>query len=237
MRHMAYNDPLRTIRALLAKAEATTFEAEAEAFTAKAQELIARHRIDRALLVEGGAADRTTPVSRRVDLDDPYLRAKVILVTVVADANDCQCIWPKPYRRVELFGFADDLDAVEELFTSLLVQATAALQRSGAQYDRHGRSRTTAYRRAFLVAFAGRIGQRLRDTVAATVHAAVAASGTALVPLLAARAEAVADLARASHPSTRPMRMRVSDADGWHAGEAFADEADLAIHRSVGAES
>ncbi len=41
---------LTTIRNLLAKAEATTFPAEAEAFTAKATELMARHRIDEALV-------------------------------------------------------------------------------------------------------------------------------------------------------------------------------------------
>ena len=48
---MSTNDSvLHKVRALLAKAEATPFDAEAEAFTSKAQELIARYRIDDALL-------------------------------------------------------------------------------------------------------------------------------------------------------------------------------------------
>ena len=41
---------LDKVRALLAKAESTEFPEEAEAYTAKAQELMARHRIDRAVL-------------------------------------------------------------------------------------------------------------------------------------------------------------------------------------------
>lgn len=41
---------LTRIRALLAKAEATGFPQEAEALTAKAQELMARHSVDEALL-------------------------------------------------------------------------------------------------------------------------------------------------------------------------------------------
>ena len=45
---------LARIRALLAKAEATTFVEEADAFTAKAQELMARHAID-AAAVESSA--------------------------------------------------------------------------------------------------------------------------------------------------------------------------------------
>lgn len=41
------------MRGLLAKAEATEFEQEAEALTAKAQQLIARHAVDGALLHAG----------------------------------------------------------------------------------------------------------------------------------------------------------------------------------------
>lgn len=231
---MSANNPLRTIRALLAKAEATPYEAEAEAFTAKAQELIARHRIDRALLDHEDEAHRNSPLARCVDLDNPYLRAKVILLSEIAHANDCRSIWLKPRPRVELFGFVDDLDAVEELFTSLLVQATSALQRAGSQHDAYGRSRTRAYRRAFLLAFAGRIGQRLRETVKVTVDAAIAESGTALVPILDARVDAVKRLAATTHPVTRSMRDTASDADGWHAGKAFADQADLSNRRGVG---
>jgi len=224
---------LHKVRALLAKAEATPFDAEAEAFTAKAQELITRYRIDRALLDAREPHDRETPLARRVDVEDPYLRAKVVLLSRVAGANGCRAVWPKPLRHVELFGFGSDLDAVEELFTSLLLQATAAMRRAGSKQDLFGRSRTTAFRRAFLLSFAIRIGERLRETADATVDAAVAESGGALVPILAARAEAAEALARASYPSVRPLRARVSDAEGWRAGSAYADQADLSIRRQV----
>lgn len=223
---------LRKIRALLAKAEATPFDAEAEAFTAKAQELITRHRIDRALLDHRENVS-AVPLARRVDVEDPYARAKVILLANVADANDCRSVWPKPLRHVMLFGFSDDLDAVEELFTSLLLQATVALRRAGSKQDVFGRSRTAAFRRAFLVSFAVRIGHRLRETVDATVDAAAATAGATLVPILAARAEAAEALAHANYPSVRLLRARVSDAEGWHAGSAFADHADLGIRRNV----
>src|SRR3954469_4499952 len=202
---METNDSvLHKVRALLAKAEATSFDAEAEAFTAKAQELITRYRIDRALVDAGVSHAYDTPVARRIDVDDPYLTAKVVLLANVADANDCRAIWPKPLRSVELFGFATDLDAVEELFTSLLIQATTALRRAGSKKDGHGGNRTTAFRRAFLLSFAIRIGERLQEAVDATVDAAAAGSGVALVPMLAARAEAAEALALATFPSVRP---------------------------------
>jgi hypothetical protein len=231
---MATSDTmLHKIRGLLAKAEATPFDAEADAFTAKAQELIARYRIDRALLSARETHDREAPLARHVHLEAPYVTAKVVLLSGVALANGCRSVWPKPLRHVELFGFADDLDSVEELFTSLLVQATAALRRAGSKQNDFGRSRTTAFRRAFLMAFAVRIGHRLRETVTATINVAVGDSGGELMPILAARTDAVDALTRASYPSTRPIRATVSDPEGWHAGSIFADQADLSIHRKV----
>ncbi|MEE3919447.1 DUF2786 domain-containing protein [Micromonospora sp. BRA006-A] len=63
---------LDRVRALLAKAESTGYPAEAEAFTAKAQELMARHSIDAALLDAGptgpaarvGCGSASTPRTR-----------------------------------------------------------------------------------------------------------------------------------------------------------------------------
>ncbi len=61
---------LGRVRALLAKAESTTFPDEAEALTTKAQELMARHAIDRAVL--GTAAGQTGgPVGRRLAWTTP----------------------------------------------------------------------------------------------------------------------------------------------------------------------
>ena len=86
-------DVLDKIRSLLAKAESTEFEPEAEAFTAKAQELMARYRIDRAVLAAGTAGDRKEPAARRVAVHDPYASAKATLLSQVADANGCRAVW------------------------------------------------------------------------------------------------------------------------------------------------
>jgi hypothetical protein len=138
-------------------------------------------------------------------------------------------VWSKAEGFTTVFGFADELDAVEELFTSLLVQATAALRREGSKSDAFGRSRTTRFRRSFLVAFAVRIGRRLRETVDATVAAAAAERGTALVPVLSARVDAARALAETTFPLTRTFAPSVTDGEGWHAGTVFADLADVSL--------
>ncbi|WP_249019053.1 DUF2786 domain-containing protein [Conexibacter sp. S30A1] len=217
------------VRALLAKAESTTFDAEAEALTAKAQELMARHRIDRALLEHDLQGSRIRPVGRRIGVDDPYAEAKALMLGEIATANGCHAVWSKSLGFTTVFGFADELDAVEELFTSLLVQATVALRREGSKVDRHGRSRTTRFRRSFLVAFGVRIGRRLRATVAATVTAADAETALALVPILAERDAAAKQAASAAFPEAGQFSPAATDGEGWYAGTLFGDLADLGI--------
>ena len=220
---------LGKIRGLLAKAESTTFDAEAEAYTAKPQELMARHRIDRALLADAAAVEATDVVGRRIGIDDPYASAKYLLLAGLAEVNGARAIWSKSLGAATVFGFPVELDIIEELFTSLLVQATAAMQREGSKEDAYGRSRTKAFRRAFLMAYGDRVAERLRHSVDDTVTTVAAETGTDLVPILAARDEAVAARVDEVFPRLRSMSASISDAEGVFAGRLAADRADLGV--------
>jgi Protein of unknown function (DUF2786) len=220
-------DLLRKVRALLAKAESTDFDAEAEALSAKAQELMARHRIDRAVLAASDGQDADEVAGRRIWIDDPYADAKFTLLAGVAEANGARAVWSKHFGFSEVFGFAAELDVIEELFTSLLVQANAALRREGPKVDAWGRSRTRRFRRSFLVAYAHRIGERLQEAVSQTVEEVTEKAGTDLVPILAARDEAVDAVLEATFPELGKVSMSVSDAEGVFAGRLHADQADL----------
>lgn len=219
---------LARIRALLAKAESTSFDAEAEAFTAKAQEMMTRHRLDRAT-IDRPAGSGSEVVGRRLGVDAPYAEAKAMLVGGIAQANGCRTVWTKDLGFTTVFGFPEDLDGVEELFTSLLVQATAALQREGSKQDRYGRNRTTRFRRSFLAGFAARIGQRLQETTQETVRTVEMETGAQLVPILDERARAATDAMEAAFPAAGPMKMSVSDGEGFRTGTRVADEADLTV--------
>jgi Protein of unknown function (DUF2786) len=226
---------LGKIRALLAKAESTEFAEEAEALSARAQELMAKYSIDHALLA-AEAGRRDEPVSRRLPVDNPYEAAKASLLSAVAEANRCRTVWLTGLGMSAVIGFATDLDAVEMLFTSLLVQANAAMLRGGAKRDAHGRSRTRAFRQSFLVAYAVRIGERLTGvTDEAERQAAAAASGLSLLPVLAARNQAVDEAVDAMFGGslTQSRGTRVTDSEGWYQGRAAADLAALHAHREV----
>jgi hypothetical protein len=215
---------LAKIRALLAKAESTDFPEEAESFTAKAQELMARHAIDRAVLhASGDKAARGAPIARRIHIDDPYARAKVQLLSSVGDANTVSVVWTEAYGFATVVGFADDIDGVEVLFTSLLVQANHAVAVAG-RIGQH--ERTVTYRKAFLMSFAIRIGQRLREATAEAFEAAAAEQPTInLLPVLADRKDAVEDEFTRMFPNTIASRGGRFNTAGWNAGRAAADQA------------
>ncbi|TDB69448.1 MULTISPECIES: DUF2786 domain-containing protein, partial [unclassified Micromonospora] len=217
---------LDRVRALLAKAESTTFPAEAEALTGKAQELIARHSLDRAL-VEATAERADRPGGVRLGTEAPYAGAKALLVQEVAAANRCESVWSDDLGFATVLGFPADLAAVELLYTSLLVQATAAMLRGRG--ERRGASRRTkAYDESFLHAFALRIGERLRAaTEAADRQAAEVAGPERLLPVLAARSDAVRERMTALFPGVTRSRLTVRDAEGWDSGTSAADRARL----------
>ena len=207
---------LGRVRALLAKAESTDFPEEAEALTAKAHELMARYAIDH-LGEDAGAG----PGLHRIAVDPPYASAKFLLLGGVARGNRCEAVWSKGEGVATVVGFPVDVQAVELLYTSLLIQATSAMLGHGTKVDRRGRSRTKAFRHSFLLAFGARIGRRLAEQTAAAEEAATAApAGAALVPVLAERTDqiqrAVDDAVPRACPATgsRPAASRGSTPAG-----------------------
>lgn len=234
------HDPrmLGRIRALLSKAEATTFEEEADAFTAKAQDLMTRYAIDEALLEE--ADGNGDVVSRRIHIDNPYAQTKVQLLSTVGSINRVRVIWDDHHGMATAVGMDVDLQLVEMLFTSLLVQATRALTdvgniRSADPGYRSGRpNRSPSFRRAFLLAYANRVGERLAASSTSASTAAGSSHGAELVPVLARRAKAVDTTFDRLFPQTRELRAKTVDARGWHAGRAAAERAVFASGQVTG---
>ena len=209
---------LNRVRALLAKAEATEFAAEAEVFTAKAQDLMTRHALDEALL--HSPTEQIDVDVRRVHLRSPYTAAKVLLLDAVGRANRTKVIFLDAFDIATVVGTPVDVDQVEMLFTSLLIQATRAMAEAGA--SRTGSfDRSATFRRSFLSAYAVRIGERLAEAD----RQATASYGTELVPVLQRQTEAVEDEFARLFPSTRTMRGGYLDQRGWDAGREAADRA------------
>jgi hypothetical protein len=183
---------------------------------------MSKYAVDSALL-DAAAPSGVKPQTRNIVVETPYATAKTMLVGAVANAYGVRAITHRSSGpiRMTLVGFAADLQIVDLLYTSLLLQATTALRRQRAS----GR----AFRRAFLIGFAAEVGQRL----AAAHQEAVAETGEASTALvLRNRAREVEEAVREQFPRLRTTRATVSDAGGLVAGRKSGADANLAAHRN-----
>lgn len=221
---------LAKVRALLAKAEATEFPDEAEALSEKAQALMIRHSLNEAIAehASGRAAHAT---SRRIWIDNPYVAAKAALVQAVAHANRCRVIWFKDLGCVVAVGSETELDLVELLATSLLVQASRAMLVAGRRLEVRGQSRTKSFRQSFLVAYAGRIGERLNAAASAVTDEL--GRDERLLPVLLERNRAADEAFERLFPRAVASPLRAYDTAGYGAGRAAADSADLGVRGSI----
>jgi Protein of unknown function (DUF2786) len=223
---------LDKVRKLLAKAEdpACTPE-EAAAFNDKAAELIAKYGVDRALLA---ARDPTTDTigDRVVEVVPPYAQDKVGLLVGVASALRCRSVRRAGQGHrgfsVHLFGFGSDLERVELLFTSLLVQAAYGL--AAAVPDRF--ENLAAYRRSWLVGFSRAVSYRLREaeqraTSAATGTGDERVSGGSMALVLADRSDQVARRVDEVYPYLVSVGPRRLTGSGLGAGLDAGRRADL----------
>jgi len=101
---------------------------------------------------------------------------------------------------------------------------------AGRQVSRAGTSRTRSFRRAFLLAYGRRIGERLAEVAAGAESQADTARGGSLLPVLAARERVVSDYMDELFPKLVRNPYSISNAAGWGAGRAVADLARLGVN-------
>lgn len=238
---------LEKIRALLDKAESTAseFPQEAESLTAKAIELMERYRISEAMIQEAAPLqDRGKIIETQFLVGSgPYVNARVRLADVIARNHSVRLLTSTGWKgkNVYLIGYESDVALVEMLYTSLLVQATSALSSSEVKASKPTYEHGTAFSRAFLLAFASRVGERLRESsVAAVADADQTNEGSRSVALVLAdrMADADADVLRryGKVRSAQPISGSSSWA-GSQAGTDAASRADLGMNRRVNASS
>lgn len=231
------HDVLARVRKILAKAEdpAATPE-EAETYTAKAAELVASYGIDRALLAEH-VPESDIVGDRVVVMDAPYARDKASLLGAVAQALRCQAVHRERYVgpgsaskqiSLHLFGYASDLERVEVLYTSLLLQATTQVMRTTAPAFES----TAAFRRSWLAGFTAAVAGRLREAerraaTEAETAAPAAGPGRSVELVLLDRTRAAEAAMHSTYPHLTNGRRRTLSGSGGRSGFSAGQRADL----------
>jgi hypothetical protein len=129
-----------------------------------------------------------------------------------------------------LIGYPEDVEAVETIFTSLLVQAQHALNEVARTARAGARTRSRSYRASWLLAYTHRIGERLRQAFDHTVDEMSRETGRDLLPVLADRSGDVSGYVtdRFGDLVSSPVQSG-GDPAGWAGGRLAADRAQLAF--------
>lgn len=236
------NDPqLNRVRGLLDTAESLAAQGNAEAaetYRNKAIELMTRYGIDHAMAEAAkndGAPEKPTQI--RIDLPQPYAVDKGHLLHQVARGLGCKSVrYTGKNAYAHVIGFKSDLERVELLYTSLLLQAFGGLKKISATValpdqrwmtpgERAGARRT--FNKAWLSGFASTVGDRLWDATqrARKQYEQEHSTSTALV--VADRQTMVDNHYKELHPDVRTTRRKLADWSGHEHGTAAGMRANI----------
>ena len=225
---------LDKIGKLLAQAEGTDNEHEADAFVTRAQELATTYAVDLELARSRQAARRLRAAEeafeqRRLRIGERGKRGNrqlVVLYLVVAQSNDVLVNVATDSTYVLGFGYAADLDVVEQLWASLATQmAAAAARRLRAGEHQRAQVAAVSWRLSFYEGWVHAVQQRLdaartRALAAHDTEASGSASGALVLRQKAERVRAFHDGTSEARGSWRGARgNRQVSGSAWRAGE------------------
>ncbi|HET9144047.1 DUF7168 domain-containing protein [Actinophytocola sp.] len=138
-------------------------EGERDAALNRAMELMARHGVTEMMLAARRGQATDTIIEKKILISDPYSYEKMLLASQIASALNCRSFYSH-YRNIvssiTIIGFRSDVERVELLYTSLLLQAVNAVRKE-RPYSYSTASETRQYRKSWLVGFGERVGVRL----------------------------------------------------------------------------
>ncbi|MDR7278902.1 DUF2786 domain-containing protein [Catenuloplanes atrovinosus] len=232
---MSADSMLGKVRALLTKAEdRAATPAEAEAYTAKAAELIARYGLEEAIAHAAASEPvRFEVADRIITVPAPYARIKAGLLHAVArsaDAVRAVTITGKVANggvRVHLFGTTADLDRVELLFTSLLVQAGQQVAAAWADAKWSTDEGVRSWKGDWLEGFTRAIAQRLKIVRLRAKEDAGVTEGSGAELVLLNKDALVKQSVDATYPRLRAIPGRRITTRGFDGGYAAGQRANL----------
>lgn len=212
---------IEKVEALFRKAaDGSVTPAEALLFEAKAEELLVKWSIDRAMLNLTDKKAEEEIILFRMTISNPYRMDKILLIGAVADAFRCVCNYSGENLRI--VGFESDIENVKFLYAHLQLQAVGMLIE--AEFEDEPTGNLTTYRKNFFLGFTRSVGERLskftKDAVSETTGAEV---------VLYDRAKAVQDEYTRLFPLSGTAHLKRRYSRSYSAGISAGQRADIGI--------
>lgn len=211
------------IQKLLLKAQTTTPE-EAEILTAKAEELMLKYGINRALLNASSTGDKERIQKLKIPLQGIYAKAYMDMMHSVAlafgNVRAFYTQWKQSDVDYTIVGFESDVSQLHVLLTSLQLQAVVALDTWAKSADMSTYTPMEKFktRRTFIKAFGNGAATRIAKTRASAVKDAESTTpGAELV--LRDRMLAIDDFMKSNVGKLRKSKSR-EKSGAWDASSA-----------------
>jgi hypothetical protein len=164
----------------------------------------------------------------------PYAGEKSLLAYWLADAMRCKGIllgkeWRADAERVHIFGFTSDLERVELLYTSLLLQMATGLAKSPVPRGQSAR----AYRRSWQLGFRQEVTGRVKAAEQRAAREAAPVPGRSTDLVLLDRGDRVRQVFAEAYPQTTRGRSSYSGS-GYKSGREAGSRANIGQSGLVG---
>lgn len=222
------------VKKLLALAEKAGTQEEAELAMARAQEMMTKHMIDDAMLASLGDGRDEDKLIDEFQLipKSAYFEYVVQLWAAAAESNGVQVLVVKIQRwaleqGVILVGWQTDIERTKLMFDLIHHQCKRGRNRDmPAHLKALGGGKIVGdWKRAFTLAFAVRVGQRLREQAERTKQE-VATTNPEFLPVLVSRQERAQRLAEDMSSGKHEVKLKYNR-EGYEAGHRAANQADL----------
>jgi Protein of unknown function (DUF2786) len=225
----------RQILGLLNKAERTDNDEEALSLSAKAAALQAEWAITEGMIRAFQNGDEPARPTRKMytfSQNKSFVKQRSELLWVLVKEGRCYMVLTGD-RTSEIFGFEDDIEFVEQLYQSLLVQMAHEGDRALFAYEnRHGKlSNRYAWRRNYYIGYAGGVALRLKDEMRRVVAEAERRNPGKAELVLVGRKRQSKQLLDEVYPPRTLRRTRaggeVSDWDAYRKGRTDGAQANV----------
>lgn len=238
------NPKLVLVRKLLASAESEALLGHVEAadgFRNKAMSLMVAHGLSDAMVAAGQHRD-DKPIQVAIETPNPYSRDKQYLIFRVARGLGVQCVRITGTKTSMLVGFSEDIERVEMLYTSLLVQAFGEMNKIDAEAvipvhrwltPAQKRSERAAYNRSWLQGYSIIVGERLEDAQRRAAQEYETQTGKSTELVVVDRKDRVELAYKNAFPKVHTQRRNLSG-QGRNAGKEAGRRADIGNKRVGG---
>lgn len=173
------------INKLLAKAERTDNPEEAEAFFSKAAALQSKHAIDEIMLNAAAGNKRDDIITKVYPLTGSYAKAHILIINSLSKPLNCKVVQVSHGGgkiSAKAHGFRSDIERLDTLFTSVLIQAARQLKPWARDNTHNWMTAAEKYqrRKSFLIGFGEGAARKLKESMV-TAEAEATEPGVGLV--------------------------------------------------------